>query len=165
MGISPAAIAALAISAVGTGVSIHQKGIADDRAKKADAVRQAQDDLANQRAIRQSIATAKVQRAQLVASGAAQTGSFGGATSVTGALGSAQTQIASNVGFARQTIGAGNAINTLNSQANRALSRAGTAQAFGALPEQFGFDPAAATRGLFSTPKKPETTETAKATA
>lgn len=137
-------IAAIATAAGGTALSLQRSRKAQRSQEKADAVASAQAELENKRNIRQAIASGRVQRAQLIASGQAQTGGFG-SSPVKGALGSARTQVAANIGFANQTIGAQTGINRNIGDARRSLGRAAEFSQIAALPSQFGFqfDPSA----------------------
>lgn len=132
-------IGALVVAAGGTAASIQQSRKGQRAQEKADSVAKAQAELENKRSIRQAIAQGRVQRAQLISSGQSQTGSFGGSSAVTGALGSARTQLAANIGFANQTLGAQSGINTNLGRAGRNLSNAATFGQIAALPSQFGF--------------------------
>lgn len=148
---------AVVVAVAGTTASIQQSRKAQGLQQEADAVANAQREITNQREIRQTIAASKLQRAQLVASGEAQTGGFGASTSVTGALGAAQTQTAANIGFARQISATNSVINRLGSQANQAISNASTFAAIGNLPSQFGFDIRSASRDFANNPDKKKT--------
>ena len=133
--------AAAAVAAVGgTAASIHQSRKAQRAQEKADDIARAQAEIQNQRQIRQNIIRSRAMQAQLIAQGQTQTGSFGGSSAVTGALGSAQTQQAANTGFGLTTIAAGNSMNRQQTIANRAASNAATFGAIANLPGQFGFD-------------------------
>jgi hypothetical protein len=138
LGTAKAVGAAAAVG--GTAASIQQGRRAQRAQEKADEVSRAQTAIANQRSIRQNILRSRAAQAQLISQGQAQTGSFGGSSSVQGALGAAQTQQAANLGFARQTQAASGAINRQIGRANQAQSRAGTFGAVAGLPAQFGFD-------------------------
>jgi hypothetical protein len=127
------------IAIAGTAVGVQQNKKAQDAAEDRDEVGQAQAALANQRAIRQSVAANNLQRARLLASGQAQ--GAGDSSAVSGALASSQTQAGANIGFARQTQAASSAINAATSRQRTALGNAATAQAVGSLPGQFGLDP------------------------
>lgn len=140
------AIAALAVSAIGTGVSVSQQRKAQRAEEKRDAVGEAQAQLENQRNIRQAIAASRLQQAQVQAAGQASGGT--GSSGLAGGLGSAQTQVASNIGFARQTAAANSAINRQTGLASQALAAGATAQAIGGLPAQFGFDPKSSAKVL-----------------
>lgn len=137
-GIIAAVGAAAAVG--GTAASVHSSRKAQRAQEKADQVGNRQAEIANQRAIRQNLIRSRTQQARLITQGQAQTGSFTGSSSVAGALGSARTQQAANVGFAQQTQAAGAAVNR---QMGRARGFGADAAMFGAvanLPGQFGFD-------------------------
>ena len=151
-GLLIAQIAGAAAAVGGTTAALISGAKAQKAQEKADAVAQAQTELENRRNIRQAIARGRVQRAQLTAQGQAQTGGFA-SSSVQGALGSASTQEAANVGFANQTIAAGGAINRQLGRARNQLGNAATFQAVAALPTQFGFDPASIARQRASRPE------------
>lgn len=121
----------------GTTASIISTANAQQKQEKADAVQRSQTALANQKAIKQAINQGRVARAELLTSGQSQTGGFS-SSSIQGALGSAQTQEASNIGFARQTAAANSAVNLHLGRARRSLSRAGSFGAIANLPGQFG---------------------------
>ena len=144
----------LLVTSVGTAASIQQSRKAQRLGEESDAVANAQREIANQREIRQTVAASKLQRAQLVAAGETQTGSFGGSSSVTGALGAAQTQTASNIGFARQISATNSVLNNLGTQSNRAQSNAQTFGAIAGLPSAFGFDVRSVVRDRASKPDK-----------
>lgn len=133
-----ALIASAVIAAGGTAASISQQRKSQRAQEKASAVDRAQAEIANQRAIRQQIIRSRAQQAQLQAQGIATGTSDTSAQA--GGLGSAQTQAAANVGFARQSQAAGRAVNELTSRASSAQGRAATFGAVAALPGQFGFD-------------------------
>lgn len=131
------AIASLIVTAAGTGASIRQQRIAQNKQEQASALQGRQAEIANQRNIRRAIAASRADRANLVASGAAQTGGFD-SSGLAGGAAAADTQLASNIGFARQAAGANRRLNTLNQGAATAIGRANTFGAIGALPGQFG---------------------------
>lgn len=135
--------AALAVAIGGTTASVISQKRAAKAQRKGDAINRAQAELENQRNIRQSIAASKLQRAQLVAAGETQTGSFGGSSAVTGALGAAKTQAGANIGFANQVAGANAGVNRQFDLANKFASNAQTFGAVAKLPGQLGFDNAA----------------------
>ena len=141
-------IAALAVAAGGTAKSIVDASAAQKSQKKADSVARAQAALENKRNIRQAINQGRVQRAQLITAGETQTGGFGGSP-VQGALGSARTQEAANIGFANQTAGANASINQHLSSARSSLSSAAAFSSIAALPGQFGLDPLAKDSMIF----------------
>jgi hypothetical protein len=124
----------------GTAASIVSANAAQRSQRKADAVGRAQAQLENKRAIRQAINTGRVQRAQLSAAGQNQTGGFS-SSSIQGALGSASTQEAANIGFANQTVSAGIAINRNLGKARQSLANSASFGAVAALPGQFGITP------------------------
>lgn len=150
-----AAYIAIAVAAIGTGVSVYQSNQAEQDQKDAQKAQQKIAELANQRAIRQSIAASRVRQAETLASGQASTGGTN-SSGIQGAIGSAMTQQAANQGFANSTIAANNAINNATQNYNAHISNAGTASALAALPGQFGFDVKSSTQSLFN--------KTAKAT-
>ncbi len=154
MGVEGAIISGV-IAASSAAVGITQQRKIAETQEELDAVGKAQQALQNNRAIRQSIAASKIKRAQLLSSGEAQTGNFGGSSSVTGALGSATTQLGSNIGFARSTQAANSALNNQRSIANQAAFRGGLSQTVGALPGQFGFDVRSLVRDAASKPGDP----------
>jgi hypothetical protein len=133
-------IAALVIAAIGTGVGIQQSHQA---AEEADDQAKIQSALAEQKRVhdlRLSINQARVQRAQGLVSGLAQTGTSGGGESsaVQGALGSAQTQMASEIGFS-QTVGAAyDSIYKSQRKQNNFTANAATAGAVATFANQFG---------------------------
>jgi hypothetical protein len=133
------ALIGTAVAAGGTAASIQQSRKANAAQKEADKASRAAAEIANQRNIRQNIVRARAAQAQLIATGQASGGGFG-SSPIQGALGASQTQAASNVGFARSQLAAGNAINTLQSQARGFESNAATFGAISKLPSQFGFD-------------------------
>lgn len=134
-----AAAASTAAAVGGTVASIQQSRRAQRAQEKAASVDRAQAEIANQRAIRQQIIRSRAQQAQLQAQGVA-TGTTD-SSSQAGGIGSAQTQTAANVGFARQTQAAGRAVNELTTRASGYQGRAATFGAVANLPTQFGFDP------------------------
>lgn len=140
------AVAGLIIAAVGTGAGIHQGRKAERARKDADAGRLAEAELANQREIKKAIAQSRLQQAETEAAGQAQ--GAGDSSALTGALGSAQTQLASNIGFARQTQAANSLVGQATRRFNNATSNAAIAGQVAALPSAFGFSPADATRQL-----------------
>lgn len=150
-----AAVAAIGVAVIGTGASIAQQRKAQRAQEKADAVTQAQAAIENQRNIRLAIAAGNLQKAQLANAGGTQFG-FGNSSSVTGALGAARTQNASNVGFAQQTAAAGSAVNRQTSIANNALSAASTFQSIANIPGQFGFDVKSSANTLAKRFKQPK---------
>jgi hypothetical protein len=144
--------AAIAIAVIGAGVGIYQGQKGQQAAKDADKAAQKQAELENQRAIRQSIAAGRVRQAELIASGQSATGGTD-SSAIQGGLAAAQTQQASNIGFARQTLAAGSAINSSISNANRAAGNAALANSIAALPGQFGYDVKSSTQQLFDKTK------------
>jgi len=134
------AVGSAAIAVGGTAASVQSSRRAQRAQEKADRISSAQTEIANQRSIRQNVIRSRVQQAQLQAQGQAQTGTFGGSSAVTGALGSAQTQAGANLGFAQTSMAAGGAINRQAMSARRHSSNAATFGAIAQLPGQFGFD-------------------------
>ena len=132
-------IGTAALAAGGTTASIIASNNAQQDQRKADSVARAQAELENKRAIRQAINTGRVNRAQLTTSAQAQTGGFD-SSPIQGALGSARTQEAANIGFANQTAAAGVAVNRNLSRARQSLANAGSFGAIAALPGQFGIE-------------------------
>lgn len=135
-----AAVIGLVVSAAGTGASVRQSRKAADEAEKAGDIERRQADIENQRRIRQSIEQARIQRAQVLAAGLEQGGQD--SSGLLGGLGSAQSQLASNVGFANQVAGANRSVNRRLSASQSAAARGQTFQQIGALPGAFGFDAA-----------------------
>jgi hypothetical protein len=135
-----AEIAFYALAVAGTGTAIVQQHRAAQAQRKADKAGQAQAEIANQRSIRQAIAQSRIQQAQVLASGQAQTGGTD-SSGIQGGLASAQSQLGANVGFARTTAAANNSINQSTQKYNDFMANAGTAQAIGNLGTQFGFSP------------------------
>jgi hypothetical protein len=121
---------------------------------------QAQAELANQRAIRQTIAQSRMEQANMLSGAYASTGGVS-SSGVQGALGAAQTQTGANIGFANQTMAANRGINDALSNYNKFTSNAATAGAVAALPGQFGWDvkSSAETLGL-TQPKKSQAAAT-----
>lgn len=152
MGLEAAAIAA---AVIGTGVSIAQQKKGQQAQEESDAVGSAQQAIQNNRAIRQSIAASKIQRAQLIASGQAQTGGFGASSSVTGALGAAGTQLGANIGFARTIQASNTALNNQRSKFNQAAFIGGLGSTVASIPAQFGFDVRSSVRTIAGDPSKP----------
>lgn len=147
----PPAIAALTLAATvgGTVASVAaQRRSAKDQ-EEAQKLAQRQAAIENQRAVRQAIAAARQDRAQLIASGQAQTGGFS-SSGIQGGVGAADTQIAANVGFARQTQAFSSAINQRLQRANRAQGAAGLGQAVAGLPGAFGMTVSGAIENLGS---------------
>ena len=139
-------VAAIAVAAVGTGVAIHQGRKAERARKDADAGRLAESELANQREIKKAIAQSRIEQAQVLSAGDAQ--GAGDSSGLQGGLASAQTQLASNIGFARQTQSANRLVAQATNRFNNATSNAAIAGQVAALPSAFGFSPADATRQL-----------------
>lgn len=131
------AITSAIFAVIGTGVSISQQRKASKAADTADKLKNRQNDLENKRRINKAVEDAKIARANALASAGAA--GVQDSSPLQGALGSADTQLASNVGFAQQTAGANAQANRLIAGANRDLNRASTFQAIGQLPQQFGF--------------------------
>lgn len=132
------AIIGLIVGAAGTASSIRSNKKAQQAQEKSDDINQRQTDLENQRRIRQSVEQARVERAKVIASATVSGTSDGSA--VAGGLGSAATQNAANVGFARQAAEANASANRQIGKARGFTTRANTAQAIGNLPSQFGID-------------------------
>lgn len=148
-------VALLVVAVGGSAVSIQQGRVASKNAEQARELAQRRADIQNQKRIRAAIEKQRIARANVLASGQAQTGGFG-SSGIQGGVGAGQSQLASNIGLA-QTINAANAgINEALSNATRAQSRAATASAIGSLPGQlgFGFEPTA-TEVLETPPIKP----------
>lgn len=139
-------IAAIVAAVGGTAVAVHQGRKADRARKDADAGRLAEAELANQREIRKAIAQSRLEQAQVLATGNAQ--GAGDSSALQGAVGSAQTQLAANIGFARQTQAANSLVAQATNRFNNATSKAALAGQVAALPSSFGFSPADATRNL-----------------
>lgn len=132
------AAGAIAVTVIGTAVSIDQQKKSQRLKEKSDAVANAQIALQNDKTVRQALAKSSIDRARLIAQGETQTGGFSGSSSVQGALGSARTQVAANIGFANQTLSAQNRISALGQASNRALVRGGIGRAVAGLPGEFG---------------------------
>lgn len=132
------AIIGLIVGAAGTASSIRSQKKATQAQEKSEDINRRQTDLENQRRIRQSVERARVERAQVLA--AATVAGTGESSALAGGLGSAATQEAGNVGFARQAAEANARSNRLIGKANRFGAQANTAQAIGNLPGQFGID-------------------------
>lgn len=118
--IGPLAIAAFGALAVSTGLSF----VAAQKARKAEEKRfeieQRTAEVDRARRVRRAIADARIQRAEIEASAAAQT--QGTNTAVSGALGSLQTDTAGNIGaFNTQFAGQTFAAETV-SRSNRAVA-------------------------------------------
>lgn len=139
--------ATAAVSAIGTGASIHQQRQAQRSAEKADKAGEAAANIQNQRAQRRQILQARVLQAQATSAGVASGGSFSdsGARGAVSALGATA---GGNIGAANTQIGAQNAINSQLSQARGFASRAQTFGQVAALPSQFGFDTASVFKEL-----------------
>lgn len=136
-----ALIASTAIAAGGTGASIHQQRKAVKAQEKADTIGKAAADIANQRQIRQNQLRTRVAQAQATAAGQAVSGGFG-SSNIQGAIGSVQSQGASNLGNLNTQIASNNSIRNLNQQARGNIANAQTFGAIAELPGQFGFDTA-----------------------
>jgi len=130
---------AFAAIAGGTAGQIASQRKAQRAAEKGDRINKAAQEISNQRNIRRNIVAARAQQAQLIASGQAAGGGFG-SSNIQGALGSAQSQAASNLGFANTQIAAGNALNETRETQRKAVGAANTFGAIASLPGQFGFD-------------------------
>ena len=139
MGLTPLALATLATTVAGTGASIAFQAKAQQRQDRAAKLASAQADVENQKQIRQAIAAARADRANLIAAGAAQTGGFD-ASGIAGGAAAAETQLASNVGFARQTAGVNRRLNALSQGAANLSSRAAVFGQIAQLPGALGFD-------------------------
>ena len=100
----PVVISLIVSSAATAGSAVQQRRAAKSAEKEAQLSNR-QAEITNQRNIRRAIASARADRAALVASGFAQTGGFD-SSSLAGGAAAADTQVASNVGFARQAAGA-----------------------------------------------------------
>jgi hypothetical protein len=140
--------AAIAIALIGTGAGLYENHKAQQAQKDADKAAQAQAELQNQRAIRQSIAASRVRQAETLAAGIAS-GAGTGSSGIQGGIGSAQTQQAANQGFANTTMAANKAINNSIQNYNQFTSNAALAGSLAALPGQFGFDVKSSTQKLF----------------
>jgi hypothetical protein len=139
-GLEPIAIAALATTAAGTTASVVAGQRSAEEQREAQRIQQRQAEVANQRRIRQALAAARADRANLIASGVAQTGGFD-SSSIAGGAAAADTQLASNISFARQTQGFNRAANQRLSRANTFAANADTFASLANLPTQFGFSP------------------------
>jgi hypothetical protein len=123
----------------GTAASVHQSNVAQKREKRAQRLKQRQDAVANNRRIRQALADSRLAQAQVINAGQAQIGGFD-SSGLAGGVGSAQTQVASNIGFSRQTTAFNSAIGGQLQSANRARSNAQTFGQIAQLPTAFGRD-------------------------
>lgn len=136
--LTPFQLLSLAVTVGATGVSVAQSRISQSEERRAQRLRQRQASVENQRSIRQAIAASRQQQASQIA----QAGEIGFESSaIQGGLGAATTQVAANVGFARQTDAFNRGINSRLQASSRAAGRASTFQAVAGLPTQFGFDP------------------------
>ena len=100
---------------------------AEEQARKTEQRRSAAEQA---RKSKKTLEEARVQRAQLLASGV-QSGGGVGSSAVQGATGSVSTSAAETIGFSQQQVGYANAISNFQSTANRYASRAATFQALG----------------------------------
>ena len=159
MGFVP--IAALVLSAIGTAASIQQSSKASEEADNQAKLSAALAEQKRVHDLRGQINSSRVQRAQALVSGMTQTGTSGGGESsaVQGALGSAQTQMASEVGFAATTGAAYDSIYKSERRANKYTSNAATAGSLANFSSQFGINWASAFNqnptGTEPTPKTP----------
>ena len=133
---------ALAVTVGGTAVSIHQGRESEARQRQAQRVSSRQAALENQRGIREALAAARQDREGLIAAGFGAGLGFE-SSPIQGGLGAQQTQVASNVGFARQNQAFTANINRQLRAAHSASSRANSFAAIAALPEAFGRGPEA----------------------
>lgn len=138
-------VIAIATTIGGTAASVSAQRRAQREQSQAQKIASRQAAVENQRRIRQAIAAARADRANLLASGFAQTGGFD-SSGIAGGAAAADTQLASNVGFARQTQAFNQATNNRLQRANRAAGQANTFGAIAGLPTQLGFD----VRGSFN---------------
>lgn len=156
---------ALAVTVAGTAVSINRQNASQRKQREAQKVSAAQAAIENQRRIREALAAARQDRAGLIAAGFGAGLGFE-SSPIQGGLGAQATQVASNVGFAKQNQAFSANINRSLQQANRNASRASQFAAIASLPNSFGFDPASAVdqakkdararaAGRASTPIKP----------
>ena len=129
----------LAATIGGTAASISQAAKSERRQERAQRISQRQASIENQRRIREAVAAARADREQLISSGFGAGVGFSSSV-IQGGVGAADTQIASNVGFAKQNQAFGASINRSLQQANQAASRATQFQAIAGLPEAFGRD-------------------------
>lgn len=155
----PPALAAISLIVTigGTAATVVQQRKAAKESRRAQNLQVRQAEIENQRRIRQAIAAGRADRARTVAAGQAQVGGFGGSAQL-GAIGAADTQLASNVGFARQTQAFNASINRALQRASQATQRAGEFQAIAGLPAQFGLGVGDVIGNLGSRAKKGETT-------
>lgn len=139
-------VGAIVVAAIGIGVGVHQGRKAEQARKDADRGRLAEAELANQREIRKAIAQSRLEQAAVLTQGNAQ--GAGDSSALTGAVGSAQSQLAANIGFARQTQAANSLVADATRRFNSATSKAALAGQVASLPSTFGFSPADAVRNL-----------------
>jgi len=132
--------AATALSALGTGAQIYSAKKAADAQDDAQKLEQAMAEQTRVRNLRQAINQARVQRAQAIVSGQAQTGSFA-SSGLQGGLASQGSQLASNIGFSQTQLAANRGINEATRRANRYTTQGSIAQAIGGIPQQFGLNP------------------------
>ncbi len=127
-----------AVTAVaGTGFSIAAAKEAQQDQEEAQQVATAQAAEANKKRARRAIMAARADRAVTLARGFSATGGFDN-SGIQGGLGAAQTQLASEIGFSRQTQAANALINSNLQSANRNLGKAQTFGAIASLPGQLG---------------------------
>lgn len=130
----------LAVTLAGTAASVASQRTSAREQEDAQKIGQRQAAIENKRRIRQAIAASRADRAATIAAGQAQQGGFGSSV-LRGAIGAADTQLASNIGFARQTQAFNQAINQRLQASSRAQTRAGIFSAVAGLPGQFGVAP------------------------
>jgi len=146
-----AAITSAVVGLVGAGVSAQQQYAArqdqkraEKKQRKAERIQQRQAEIQNARERRRAIARQRSIRASALAS--AEGAGVSGSSAIQGAIGSLDTQLASNVSFQNQMMAHEqdrfNAITRRNdfiNASNQHISNASTAQAIGSAPEQLGF--------------------------
>lgn len=131
------AIAALVTTTAATVVSHQQASKSAAELRDVERVKQRQAAIENQRRIRTALAAGRKDRESLIAAGFSQGVGFG-SSGIQGGLGSQQTQIAANVGFARQNQAFNANINKGIQRASDSASRANEFRAIAAIPAAFG---------------------------
>lgn len=124
MGLETLAIAALATSAVSTGVSVYQGQKAASQQKKAAKIEKQKNDLADARSRSDAIRQARIAYASAASNAEAQ--GVANSSSAQGGQGSIQTQLGMNLSFLDETA-------TLNDQASQALGKAASLKASSAM--------------------------------
>ena len=137
----PAGLAiSLATTLAGTALSVSSQRRTAREQEDAQKIGQRQAAIENKRRIRQAITASRADRAALIAQGQAQQGGFGSSV-LRGSIGAADTQLASNIGFARQTQAFNQAINQRLQAASKAQTRTNIFGAVASLPGSFGLAP------------------------